>query len=215
MRIVSVQVGRPREVLSRGRVVTTAISKQPVAGRLLLRRLNLDGDQQADLTVHGGPDKAVYVYPVDHYPFWRTEYPAMDLPHGMFGENLTIEGLLEDDVCIGDAFRIGGAEVVVTQPRMPCFKLGVQFGHDDVLKRFLRSRRTGWYLSVAREGEIGRGDAIERLRRDPHGLTVTDLTRLYAEDRLNRDLLHRALAVPELPTAWRDYFQKRLDKLAR
>ncbi len=215
MRIVSIQVGRPREVLSKDRVVTTAIFKQPVADRVMLRRLNLDGDQQADLTVHGGPEKAVYVYPVEHYPFWRAEYPELDLPHGMFGENLTSEGLLEDDVCIGDAFRIGDAEVVVTQPRMPCYKLGVKFGRDDILKRFLRSRRTGWYFSVAREGEIGPGDAIERLSRDPHGLTVTDVTRLYAEDRRNLDLLQCALGVPALPAGWRDYFQERLDKLTR
>lgn len=215
MRIVSIQVGSPREVLSKGRVVTTAIFKQPVAGHVMLRGLNLDGDQQADLSVHGGPEKAVYVYPVEHYPFWRAEYPELDLPYGMFGENLTSEGLLEDDVCIGDAFRIGGAEVVATQPRMPCYKLGVKFGRDDILKRFLRSRRTGWYLSVTHEGEIGPGDPIERLSRDPHGLTITDLTRLYAEDRFNLDLLHRALAVPALPAAWRDYFQQRLDKRAR
>ncbi len=215
MRIVSIQIGRPSEVLSKGRVVTTAIFKQPASGRVLLRRLNLDGDQQADLSVHGGPEKAVYVYPVEHYPFWRAEYPEMDLPHGMFGENLTSEGLLEDDVCVGDAFRIGDADVVVTQPRVPCYKLGVKFGRDDILKRFLHSRRTGWYLSVAREGEIGPSDPIERLSRDPHGLTITEVTRLYAEDRHNPELLHRALAVPALPAVWRDYFQERLDKLTR
>ncbi len=139
----------------------------------------------------------------------------MDLPHGMFGENLTSEGLLEDDVCVGDAFHIGDADVVVTQPRVPCYKLGVKFGRDDILKRFLHSRRTGWYLSVAREGEIGPSDPIERLSRDPHGLTITEVTRLYAEDRHNPELLHRALAVPALPAVWRDYFQERLDKLTR
>jgi MOSC domain-containing protein YiiM len=214
MRVVSVQVGRPRELVYGDHVVTTAIFKQPVAGRVMLRRLNLDGNQQADLSVHGGPDKAVYVYPAEHYPFWRAEYPGMDLPFGMFGENITSAGLLEDDVCIGDTLRIGDAEVVVTQPRMPCYKLGVKFGRADILKRFLRSRRTGWYLSVAREGEIGPGDTIERLSRDPYGLRVTDVTRLYAEERRNAALLRRAVAVPALPASWRDYFQERLDALA-
>lgn len=215
MRIVSIQVGRPRTVLSHGRAVSTGIFKQPITSRVMLRRLNLDGDQQADLTVHGGPEKAVYVYPAEHYPFWRAEFPDMELPYGMFGENLTIEGLLEEDVCIGDTFRIGGAEVVVTQPRVPCYKLGIKFGRDDILKRFLRSRRTGWYFSVAREGEVGADDPIERLSRDPHGLSVTDVTRLYTEERGNLDLLRRAVAVPGLPEGWREYFQERLDKLAR
>jgi MOSC domain-containing protein YiiM len=217
MRIVSIQVGRPREVAAAGRssrrAVISAIFKQPVAGRVMLRALNLDGDQQADLRVHGGAEKAVYVYPVEHYPFWRVEYPELELPYGMFGENLTSEGLLEDEVCIGDLLRIGGAEVVVTQPRMPCYKLGIRFGREDILKRFLRSRRTGWYCSVAREGEIGAGDAIERLSRDPQGITISDITRLYAEDRRNLDLLRRALAVPALAAVWRELFQERLDKL--
>jgi MOSC domain-containing protein YiiM len=215
MRIVSIQVGRPRDVSAGRRIVSTAIFKQPIAGRLMLRRLNLDGDRQADLLVHGGPDKAVYVYPVEHYPFWRAEYPDLDLPYGMFGENLTVEGLLEDDVRIGDTFRIGGAEVVVTQPRMPCFKLGIKFGRADILKRFLRSRRSGWYLAVTREGELGPGDAIEPLSRDPHDLSVADVTRLYAEDRYDADLLRRAVAVLALPASWRAYFQERLDRLPR
>jgi MOSC domain-containing protein YiiM len=215
MRITSIQVGRPRDVSAKGHIVNTAIFKQPLAGRVMLRRLNLDGDQQADLTVHGGAEKAVYVYPSEHYAFWRAEYPDLDLPHGMFGENLTIEGLLEDDVFIGDTFRIGGAQVVVTQPRIPCYKLGIKFGRDDILKRILRSRRTGWYLAVLCEGEIGPGDSFERLARDPHGFTVTDVTRLYAEDRYNPDVLRRAVAVPALPAGWRDYFQERLDTLTR
>jgi MOSC domain-containing protein YiiM len=215
MRVVSIQIGRPRDVSAGRRIVSTAIFKQPVAGRVMLRRLNLDGDQQADLTVHGGPDKAVYIYPVEHYLFWRVEYPDLDLPYGMFGENLTVEGLLEDDVRIGDTFRIGGAEVVATQPRMPCYKLGIKFGRADILKRFLRSRRSGWYLAVTREGELGPGDAIESLRRDSHGLSVADVTRLYTEDRSNADLLRRAIAVPALPASWRDYFQERLDRLDR
>lgn len=181
----------------------------------MVRRLNLDGDQQADLTVHGGPEKAVYVYPVEHYAFWRAEFPEMDLPFGMFGENLTIEGQLEDEVHIGDMFRIGSAEVVVTQPRIPCYKLGIKFGRDDMVKRFLRSRRTGWYFSVAREGEISAGDSIERLSDEPHGIAVADITRLYTEERGNLDLLRRAVTVSSLPDGWRGYFQNRLDRLTK
>lgn len=213
LRIVSIQVGRPRAIPVKEHTVTTAIFKQPVAGRVMLRRLNLEGDQQADLSVHGGPDKAVYLYPVEHYAFWRAQFPAMELPYGMFGENLTIAGLREDEVCIGDAFQVGEAELVVTEPRVPCYKLGIRFDRADVLKRLLRSRRTGWYCSVARAGEVDAGDPITRLRRDPHGVTVSDIVALYSADRHNRELLRRAVALPALSARWREHFQQRLDKL--
>lgn len=213
MHVVSIQVGRPREVESHGKLVSTAIYKAPAAGRVMLRTLNLDGDRQADLTVHGGPEKAVYAYPVAHYDFWRGELPGMDLPHGVFGENLTVAGLSEDAVHIGDRFRIGGAELTVTQPRVPCYKLGIRFGRDDMLKRFLASERTGWYFSVQREGEIGPGDAIERLSQDEHGVTVRDVVSLYARDKRNRALLRRAIDTPALAGAWRDYFAERLAAL--
>lgn len=216
MHVVSIQVGRPREVESAGKLVSTAIYKQLVAGRVMLRTLNFDGDRQADLTVHGGPEKAVYAYPVEHYDYWRGELPgmdSMDLPHGVFGENLTVAGLSEETVRIGDRFRIGGAELTVTQPRVPCYKLGIRFGRDDMLKRFLASERTGWYFSVQREGEIGPGDAIERLSQDEHAVTVRDVVSLYARDKRNRDLLRRALAVPALAGVWRDYFAERLAAL--
>lgn len=210
MHVVSIQVGRPREVESKGALVSTAIFKEPVAGRVMVRRLNLDGDQQADLTVHGGAEKAVYAYPAEHYGYWRDELPGMALPRGVFGENLTVAGLSEDTVHIGDRFRIGGAELTVTQPRIPCFKLGIRFGRDDMLKRFLASERTGWYLSVQREGEIGPDDAVELVGQDEHGVTVRDIVRLYARDKQNRDLLRRAAAVPALAGGWRDFFAERL-----
>ena len=146
MQVVSVNVGLPRDVLWKGRTVTTGIFKEPVAGRVQVRKFNLDGDKQADLSVHGGADKAVYLYPVEHYAYWRRELPDMELPWGMFGENLTTEGLLEDGVNIGDRFRVGSAEVVVTQPRMPCQKLAIRFGRSDIIKRFLASGRTGLYV---------------------------------------------------------------------
>lgn len=209
MRIVALSVGLPREVEYRGQTVLTSIFKSPVSRRLRVSTLNFEGDEQSDLTVHGGADKAVYAYPAEHYEFWRRELPDADLPWGAFGENLTTEGLLED-VRIGDRFRIGSAEFVVTQPRLPCFKLGIRFGRPDVIRRFLKSGRTGFYFSVAREGEVGAGDAIESAGRSAEGLTVSDVVNLYSVDARNQELLRRAAENPGLPEGWRDYFRKRL-----
>ncbi len=212
MKIVSINVSRPRLVVWRGQSVSTGIFKEPVAGRVALRTLNLDGDRQADLTVHGGPTKAVYAYPSEHYEFWRAELPGMELPWGMFGENFTTEGLSESSVNIGDRFRIGSAEVMVTEPRMPCYKLGIKFGRNDILKRFLASGRTGFYFSVLREGEVEAGNPIEPLARDAHNVTVADITRLYARDRDDAELARRVIEVEALPDSWRDYFRERLEK---
>src|SRR6516164_5659402 len=154
MRVVSVNCGLPREVQRRGRTVTTGIYKQPVVGRVALRKLNLEGDGQADLTVHGGEAKAVYCYPLAHYDYWKANFPDRSFPIGMFGENFTTEGLSEDAVFLGDRFTVGSAEVVVTQIRLPCYKLGVRFESDDIIKRFLASARTGFYLAVTREGAV-------------------------------------------------------------
>lgn len=178
MRVVSVNVGLPREVLWKRRIVSTGIFKEPVEGRVRVRRLNLDGDGQADLSVHGGPEKAIYVYPADYYHAWREELPEMDIPWAMFGENLTVEGLRDDTVHIGDQFRIGSTLVVVTQPRLPCYKLALRFGRDDMLKRFLLSGRTGFYFAVLEEGDIGAGDPIVLVSRDEHAISVAEITRL-------------------------------------
>ncbi len=216
MQLLSVNVGLPREILWRGKPVSTGIFKEPVGSRrVMLRTLNLDGDRQADLSVHGGPDKAAYTYPDEHYAYWRGELPGLQLPWGMFGENFTVTGLLEDAVNIGDRFRVGAAEVMVTQPRMPCYKLGIKFGRDDFVKRFLASARTGFYFAVRREGEVGTGDRFEPTARDPHGVTVADITRLYVSDKDNVALLHRAIEVEALPESWRGYFRHRIEKLAR
>src|SRR5579863_4568929 len=157
MKLISLNVGRPRLVVYNGATINTGIFKHPVSGPVQLRRLNLDGDRQADLRVHGGPDKAVYAYPSEHYAWWRAQLDRVELPWGAFGENLTIEGLTENDVCVGDRFRAGTAEFVVTQPRMPCYKLGIRFGRTDVVEKFLASGRTGFYVSVVREGDVGPG----------------------------------------------------------
>lgn len=172
MRIVSVNVGRPREVDWHGRAVHTSIWKLPVEGRVRVGRLNVEGDQQSDLSVHGGADKAVYVYPSEHYAYWRDELRGMDLPWGAFGENLTTEGLLEGAIHIGDCIRAGTAEFVVTQPRLPCYKLGIRFGRDDMVKRFLASGRSGFYLAVLSEGEVGSGDRVGISGRDGDRVTV-------------------------------------------
>ena len=210
-KIVSLNVGLPREVTWKGDSVMTGIFKAPVAGPLMLRILNLDGDQQADLSVHGGVHKAVYAYPSEHYDFWRNELPDMNLPFGMFGENFTTEGLLEDSVNIGDRFRVGKAELMVTQPRMPCYKLGLKFGRADMVKRFLVSRRTGFYFAVVQEGEVEAGDELELLDRDRNGLTVADVTRLYAFEKDDLKTLRRALETEALPASWRDYFRQRTE----
>ena len=210
MKIISLNVGLPRLVLRNDEPVSTGIFKEPVSGRVTLRTLNLDGDRQSDLSVHGGPYKAVYLYPSEHYEFWKRELPDMDLPWGMFGENFTAEGILETETNIGDRFRIGSAELMVTQPRMPCYKLGIRFGRTDIIKRFLVSERSGFYFSVLKEGEVGAGDQIDLLEKNASGVSVVDVTRLYGSDRENVDLLRRAIATEALPESWREYFQKRI-----
>jgi MOSC domain-containing protein YiiM len=210
MRVVSLSVGLPREVEWHGRTVLTSIFKAPVDRRLRVTTLNFEGDEQSDLSVHGGVDKAVYAYPSEHYESWRRELPQADFPWGVFGENLTTEGLLEADIRIGDRFRVGSAEFVATQPRMPCYKLGIRFGRPDIVKRFLQSGRTGFYFAVTLEGEVGAGDPIELIARADEGLTVADVVNLYTVDAENQELLRRATRSSRLPEGWREYFRKRL-----
>ena len=214
MKIISVNVGLPRVVTSNGEPVSTGIFKVPEAGRVMLRTLNLDGDRQADLSVHGGPSKAVYVYPSEHYDYWQRELPEMQLPWGMFGENFTTAGLLESEIHIGDKFRAGAAVVMATEPRMPCYKLGIKFGRADIVKRFLASGRSGFYFAVLQEGEVGAGDAIELIEKNPDSVRVSDITALYTREKRNAGLLRRALAVEALPESWKDYFQHQLQKLS-
>jgi len=213
MKVISVNVGLPRDVGWQGGTATTAIYKQPIDGRVKVRSLNLEGDRQADLSVHGGPDKAVYGYPAEHYPFWRAEFPGIEMAYGMFGENFTVEGLLEDEIHIGDRLHIGTAEFQVTQPRLPCYKLGIKFGRQDIIPRFLKSLRSGFYLAVLQEGEVAAGDAIEVVSRTSGNITVADVVRIYA-DRQNRnlDLVNRALYTEALPASWRDYLARRLER---
>lgn len=210
IRLLSLNVGQPRLVMRNGEPVSTGIFKKPVEGRVRLRTLNLDGDRQADLSVHGGPSKAVYVYPSEHYDFWKTELPEMELPWGMFGENFTTVGLQEDELNIGDQLKVGSAVVMVTEPRMPCYKLGIRFGRSDIIKRFLTSGRSGFYLAVLKEGEVGAGDEMEFVKRSDQTVRVTDITRLYTREKHNTQLLRRAIETEALPESWKDYFRRQL-----
>jgi MOSC domain-containing protein YiiM len=215
MKIVSLNVGMPRAVQWHGRTVETGIFKEPVAGRVALRTLNLDGDAQADLTVHGGAYKAVYCYPVEHYEYWKKEL-GRELPMGMFGENFTTEGWPEKDAHLGDRFRVGSAEVVVTQPRLPCYKLGLRFGADDMVKRFLASGRTGFYVAVARRGEVGAGDEIAVISRDANKVPVPEITRLYVAKRFgpdDLDSLRRIMKIESVPEDWKSYLEERMKKM--
>jgi len=181
----------------------------------MLRTLNLDGDRQADLSVHGGVSKAVYAYPAEHYEYWKTELPEMQLPYGMFGENFTTEGLAEETVNVGDRFRVGEAELMVTEPRMPCYKLGIKFGRADILKKFLTSRRTGFYLAVLKEGRVKAGDSMELLSKDANNVAIAEITRLYAFEKNDVEMLRRVVKLEALSDSWRDYFQHHLEKLTQ
>jgi len=203
MRTVSVNVGLPQEVVWKGIAVETAIFKEPIAGAVRIGQLNLAGDQQADVTVHGGAEKAVYAYPVEHYEYWRRQLPNAVLSWGAFGENLTTEGLGEETLCIGDLLSVGSAILRVTQPRMPCYKLELRFNRDDMIKRLLVSGRSGFYFSVIEPGDVGAESKIEILNRDPESVTVSDILRLYLGQTRDPELLLRATNVASLPENWR------------
>ncbi len=210
MKIISVNVGVPRRVTWRGKSVSTGIFKSPVEGPVELRGENLKGDRQADLSVHGGPTKAVYAYPVEHYEYWRRELPETELPWGSFGENLSVEGMHEASIHIGDQVRVGSTVLVVTEPRMPCYKLGIRFGQDDIVKRFLRSRMSGFYFGIVEEGTLQASDENTVVSRHPASLSVEDVVRLYTTDKKNETLLRKAVAVTALPESWRVSFAQRL-----
>ena len=210
MKLLSLNVAMPRLIVYKGATINTGIFNQPVSGRVALRTLNLDGDRQADLSVHGGPYKAVYAYPSEHYEYWRKELPEDDLPWGMFGENFTTEGVAEDELHVGDRYQIGSSIVMVRQPRVPCYKLAAKFKRDEILQQFLLSGRSGFYLSVEQEGEVGAGDSFELLSRDDSGVTISEMNLLFFKEKYNRNLLQKAVTTAALPEEWREYFRPRL-----
>jgi len=218
MKVISVNVGLPRQVSYEKRQVVTSIFKKPVDGMVKVTTLNLEGDAQADLSVHGGFDKAVYSYSEEHYKYWKEVYPTIDMPFGMFGENLTTQGLNEDMVNIGDQYQIGSSRLIVTQPRMPCYKLGIKFGRMDILKKFVNSQRPGIYYKVLEEGELGTGDSIKLLYRDKNNVTINDIVRLYINDYKddeNISKMKRATKIKFLPKPWRIYFGQKIAQLQK
>lgn len=215
MKVVSVNVGMPRGIMTKMGPVTTGIFKEPITGTVMIRTLNLDGDRQADLTVHGGPQKAVYAYPAEHYSYWRDQLPQTKIGPAMFGENLTTEGLFEDSLFIGDRLRVGSAVLEVTQPRMPCYKLALKFSRDDMIKRFLNSGKSGFYFSVVEEGDVNVDSPIEFLTRDENQVSISDISRLYIDHEPDVELLQRALRVPALPRSWKDYLVERAQARAQ
>ena len=214
MKIISVNVGRPRLLAWKGSTVSSGIFKEPVSGRVMLRATNLDGDRQADLSVHGGPNKAAYAYPSEHYPFWANQFPGHALTWGSFGENFTTEGMFETEVNIGDRYRIGSAIVMVRTPRLPCFKLAAKFQSEDIGKQFLRSGRSGFYFSVVEEGEIG-GDEFQFLGGESPTLTVLESFTLFWTPTPDIELLKRAITINALPEGWRERFQLKLTAAER
>jgi MOSC domain-containing protein YiiM len=215
LRLLSLNVGLPRQVRFQGELVTTGIFKKPVQGSVRLRKLNLEGDKQADLKVHGGVDKAVYAYAGENYDYWRQELPDMSLPWGMFGENFTTEGMFEESVNIGDQFKVGTANLIATQPRMPCYKLGVKFGSMDMIKRFLASGLTGVYFKVMKEGELEQGDEIKLIKKAENSVTVKDIVRIYTIDKDDIQTIERAIKIKDLPNGWRYHFIKQLGQVGK
>jgi len=210
MQLLSIFIGRPTTVEYNGRTVSTGIFKQAVTQKVSVGKLNIEGDQQADLTVHGGVNKAVYAYPSEHYGFWKAERPDLSFEAGVFGENLSVTGMWETDVCIGDAFRIGSTVLSVTSPRMPCFKLGVKMGDPRFVRDFLQANRSGFYFKVIEEGAIEPGDKIEQVGEDGYGLTIDEVVRLYTTEKSNQELLRKAVDAPSLPEDWKIFFQHKI-----
>jgi MOSC domain-containing protein YiiM len=212
-RIVSINIGQPREMKARNRKVLTSIFKTPVQGKVALRRYNVQGDQQSDLSVHGGPSKAVYSYSFEHYPFWAAQLPGTPLPVGAFGENLTTEGMLEEVVHIGDVFLAGSAILKATQPRMPCFKLAIRMNRSDMVKKFWASGRSGIYFSIVEEGQFESGDRIEPVESDPRRVSVADVVRLYKRETDDPDLFSRVMEAP-LSGSWKQEIRGRWAQMA-
>ncbi len=210
MQLISINVSLAREVHYQGRTVSTGIFKKPITGAVQVSKLGLQGDQQADLSVHGGIDKAVYLYPNEHFNFWSDQYPQREFSAGLFGENLTTIGLLESEINVGDILRIGDVEFMVTIPRMPCFKLGIKMGDPGFIKAFLEANRSGFYLKVLKEGIIEADQPVAVTGGDGYGLKIAEVSRLYTLEKDNQTLLEKAVNAPNLTSKWKEFFQSRL-----
>jgi MOSC domain-containing protein YiiM len=215
MKLISLNVGLPRLLTWQGDTFETGILKDPVEGRVMLHATNLDGDRQADLTVHGGPNKAVYAYPSEHYETWNAELPTPVHTWGAFGENFTTAGLLETNVSVGNRYRLGSTVIKVTTPRLPCFKLAAKFQSERIIGQFLRSGRSGFYFSVIEEGEVGAGDEFELLEQEDPTLTIGEVNTIYSAKSPDRETLERSLHVKTLPQSWQYRFRARLEEIDR
>jgi MOSC domain-containing protein YiiM len=212
MKLLAVSVSLRKEVSYMGKTVATGIFKEPVDGRVMLRTLNLDGDQQVDLKGHGGPYKAACVYTWENYDHWSQELSRNDFKIPQFGENFTVQGMAEDDVHVGDVFRVGDATVEVTQPRVPCYRLGIKMNDPKFPKLFLQSCRVGFYFRVLEEGEVGAGDSFELVTKDPEEMTVKQICHLYYFEPDNLQECKRAIRIQALSPGWREGFVDRLEK---
>ena len=209
--LLSVNVGLPRDVPWQGKTVYTGIWKQPVAGPAMVRRLNIDGDGQGDLGGHGGEQRAVLVYQIESYRHWQRHFGRDDLSYGNFGENLTVDGLADADVCIGDRYRIGAAEFEVTQPRVTCYRVGLRLGEPRLPALLVSHHRPGFYMRVIKEGQIEAGNEIVKTRTGPHALTVTDADALLYLPGKDQDKLRLAVRIPALSPGWQQSFRDLLD----
>ncbi len=209
MEVISLNIGLPREIEFEGKKIITSIYKEPVFERVNLEKINLEGDKQADLSVHGGIFKAIYSYPIEYYEFWKKKYPNKIFSIGFFGENLTTKGLFEYEVNVGDKFKIGTAQIVATQPRLPCYKLGARAGTMEIIKQFLDSEKTGIYFKVVKSGQIGSGDQIQLIAKDPNNITIQDIVRLY-KNKASQEIMERAIKLHHLPQKWKSQFVEKL-----
>jgi len=209
MKLLSINISKPKPITYNGKIVHTGIFKEPISGTVMLREKNIDGDGQGDLKVHGGTYKAIYGYPIEHYSHWQQKLNRDDLSYGQFGENLTVEGMLEDEVHIGDIFQIGTTvKLQITQPRVPCFKLGYKMGLPEFPKQFLESRRVGFYFRVLAEGEITAGDAISRIEIAPKPMSVKEILNLRYFHTDNHEKIAKARKLPALSPSWKKDFTR-------
>ena len=213
MRLESIYVGKPVEADYNGRAITTGIYKNKVEGPVKVSSFNIEGDQQADITVHGGVDKAVYAYPSEHYNFWKKEREDLHFEPSFFGENLSTTGLDEIGTCIGDVFEVGSVVLQVTSPRMPCYKLGIRMNDPGFVRDFMKAEKNGFYFKVLQEGTIDTGDEIRKVRQDGHDLTVQEVIQLHTTRKSDKDLLRKAVDSPSLPQDWIDHFEVILTRL--
>jgi MOSC domain-containing protein YiiM len=207
--ILSVNAGIAQPLIANKKVVQSAIFKRSIEGPVQVLPSGLAGDERVDHAVKGATERAVYAYPSEHYPFWRNEYPAMKLPFGVFGENLTTQGIHDRDVFIGDRYQVGSAILTVTQPRMPCYKLAARFQRADIIERMIAVGRHGFFFAVTKPGIVSAGDAMQLLHREPASISVVDTAALYSGRLRDPQLLERALAIEALPKKWKTKFAQR------